>query len=291
MSVLADLYDDEALTFGEIVKRHEKLCADVASILAEHGEIMTTFQTDGIYYITDDYRASRERLGVPVTPEEEVAIIACGRAWDAARAAGDQVPHAERWGPAWEATRALEIMRRPAIEAAEDHWRADTDGVPTTPDEVAARARYHELRDAAPPWAAEARPAIDAAHAAWMREIERAYDLAGVECPDGDEETERWFAECERRRATLARAKAGVTPIARPEDVTYEDEPEKVVRVPTLASVGLPGGASWDYGPDMTLADIAAAEFRHHERQREAERWKAETACERETRPLEPEET
>lgn len=113
-------------------------------------------------------------------------------------------------------------------------------------------------------------------------------DSAGVSVLGDDQAHVAGGAERERRRATLARAKAGVAPIARPEDVTYEDEPEEAVRVPL--DFRLPGGVSWDYAPDMTLADIARAQIRAGEREREIGRWKAETACERETVPLEPEE-
>lgn len=96
---------------------------------------------------------------------------------------------------------------------------------------------------------------------------------------DMDDETSP--EERERRRATLARAKAGIAPLVPPEDVTYEDEPDEPVRVPMRAAVYRQpeeGGSEW--ATDAARRDAA--------RQRASVKWTAETACEREAVPAEP---
>lgn len=92
---------------------------------------------------------------------------------------------------------------------------------------------------------------------------------------DIDEVTEE---ERARRRASIARARAGVVPAVRAEDVTYDDEPADPVRVPLRAALFRPpDGASVSF--DTAMVDVGSLR-RGIAQERASEAWQAETAAE-----------
>jgi hypothetical protein len=94
--------------------------------------------------------------------------------------------------------------------------------------------------------------------------------LWGGDDPDleGDASTE----ERQRRMDTIARAKAGLSPLVPPEDVTYDDEPDDAVRIPIPYARTLPGGGCSNW-IGMTREQIDASRARWNAQQRAEQAW------------------
>lgn len=180
------------------------------------------------------YADVRARQGIPIGDEEAAARAEYYRLLDISlarpRRDGDRADWIEASQSLWAADKRLRLIVRPITRGAMDRVRADF-GVPVTEDEIAARAEYDAIEDAVVlPWPSDQLRASNEAHARWRTATAAAFEAMGVDDPDRDDLSGEEF---DRRRASLARMKAGLLPMVPAHDVTFDDEPmDEVVLVP-----------------------------------------------------------